>query len=148
MRTIFSKHFDCPAYSTIEEALANHSVEVVAIAVPTSEHAGALRKVLELSDPLAFICEKPLAGSIEDARLIVEMCSAANVGLYVNYNRCSAPGVIEVKRMIDTGELKPPFRGVIWYSKGFIHNGSHFFNLLELVEFCAGSVAVRVAAAI
>ena len=24
-----------------------------------------------------------------------------------------------------------PVKGVVWYSGGFLHNGSHFFNLLE-----------------
>lgn len=130
-REEFLKYFGCPAYATIEDALVIHSIDVAVVAVPTFQHATILRKVLELSDPKAFICEKPLAGSIEDAREMVEMCSDANVDLYVNYNRCSSPGAIEVKKMINSGELAPPFRGVIWYSKGFIHNGSHFFNLAE-----------------
>jgi len=39
--------------------------------------------------------------------------------------------VIEIKERIDSGKITTPIKGVVWYSKGFLHNGSHFFNLLE-----------------
>jgi len=130
-RSIFSAQYGCPAFATLDEALAAHSPEIVTIATPTAEHASEVRKVLNLSKPKAIICEKPIATTIQDAQSLVEMCSKANVGLYVNYIRRSAPGAIAVKGMIDRCEIGTPIRGVIWYSKGFIHNGSHFFNLAE-----------------
>ena len=27
--------------------------------------------------------------------------------------------------------MRPPIKGVCWYSKGLLNNGSHFINLLE-----------------
>jgi len=130
-RNVFSERFGRPAYPTIEEALSFHSPDVVGIATPTSDHASAISKVLKTYKPKAIICEKPIATTVQEARTLIQMCSEANVDLYVNYIRRSAPGVIEVKRMIESLEIAPPIRGVIWYSKGFIHNGSHFFNLAE-----------------
>ena len=49
----------------------------------------------------------------------------------MNYMRRSEPGALEVKRRIDCGEIQEPMKGIVWYSKGFVHNGSHTFNLLE-----------------
>jgi len=33
--------------------------------------------------------------------------------------------------MIRRGEIETPIKGVVWYSKGLIHNGSHFVNLMR-----------------
>lgn len=144
-RDIFTKEHGRPAFATIEEALNVHVPDVVAIATPTPEHASTVRKLLTAAKPRAILCEKPLAETVAEADALVEMCSKANVGLYVNYMRRSIPGAIEVKRMIDSGEIAAPIRGVIWYSKGFIHNGSHFFNLAEfwLGKFKDAHVADR-----
>ena len=62
---------------------------------------------------------------------MVRSCEDRNVPLFVNYMRRADPGVIEIKNRIARGEIATPVKGVAWYSKGFFHNGSHFFNLLE-----------------
>ena len=130
-RELFSKYYNRPAYPTIEMALKNNSVDLVVIAVPTSEHKVTLEKVLDRSKPHTILCEKPLGGSVNEARVMVQRCLDHNINLYVNYVRQSCPGAINVKRMFDTGEIETPVRGVIWYSKGFIHNGSHFFDIAK-----------------
>ena len=45
--------------------------------------------------------------------------------------RRSEPGAINVKKRIERSIISWPVKGFVWYSKGFLHNGSHFFNLLE-----------------
>jgi predicted dehydrogenase len=45
--------------------------------------------------------------------------------------RRSEPGVLEVKRRIDQGTIAGPIKGVAWYTKGLLHNGSHLINLCE-----------------
>ncbi|MCZ8286232.1 MAG: hypothetical protein O9353_12330, partial [Bacteroidia bacterium] len=50
---------------------------------------------------------------------------------FVNYIRRTDPGVIEIKRRIESGEIGMPVKGNAWYSKGILNNGSHFLNLLE-----------------
>jgi len=62
---------------------------------------------------------------------MVAACSNAGVGLFVNYMRRVDPGVLEVKRLLDDRAIATPVKGNVWYSKGFLHNGSHLFNLLE-----------------
>ena len=101
------------------------------IAGPTQQHGAILRQVLDASTPRAIVCEKPLAQDVAEARAMVETCAARGIALYVNYMRRSDPGAIEIKRRFDTGEIGCPAKGVAWYSKGFLHNGSHFFNVLE-----------------
>lgn len=130
-RQRFEKRYQCPTYLTIKDALRVHQPDVVVLSLPTLLHGEALLCVLEQSRPKLLLCEKPISYNLEEAALMVEACCNQGVQLYVNYMRRSDPGVIEVKRRFDKGDIKSPIKGVVWYSKGFIHNGSHFINLLE-----------------
>ena len=130
-RKLFEDKYKQPSYRLIEEALSVNQPEVVVIAVPTSEHSSVIKGVLALANPMAILCEKPLAYFLEEASEMVNLCISNSVELYVNYIRRSAPGAIEIKRRLSEGEINKPVTGVVWYSKGFLHNASHFFNLME-----------------
>lgn len=127
----FERAYACPAYASIGAALAAQVPDVVAIATPTYAHQPALMEVLEHSRPLAILCEKPLAYDLDAAQAMVDACASKGVALYVNYIRRSDPGAVEVGRRIAAGAIEAPLKGVVWYSKGLRHNGSHFLNLLE-----------------
>jgi len=130
-RSRFINKFNKPAFSDLKEALEQIDPEIIVIATPTNYHKVILQQVLKIRKPKAIICEKPLSYDIEDARFMIDLCEQKGVKLYVNYMRRSDMGVIEVNDRISKGLIAGPFKGVVWYSKGFLHNGSHFFNLLE-----------------
>ena len=128
---IFEQEYKAPAYSDVEGALIHHKPQLVIIAAPTQYHCVILHKVLEMSEPHTILCEKPLSYSWDEASSMVDLCVKNNVDLYVNYMRRSDPAVIDIKERLDNGQIETPLKGLCWYSKGFKHNGSHFFNLLE-----------------
>ena len=130
-RSIFLQSYDLPAYNDLSEALKNHSPDIVIIATTTQTHAKILSKVLEFSTPKVILCEKPLSYHLHEAQEMVTLSEQRGVELYVNYMRRSDLGVIEIKKLLKEDGLNTNIKGVCWYSKGFIHNGSHFFNLLE-----------------
>lgn len=130
-RDLFKNHYCLPAYSDTASALKAETAGVVVIASPTVQHGAVLSEVLSHSTPNAILCEKPLSYDLAEAREMVEACEGAGVMLFVNYMRRADPGVIEVKKRIESGKIASPIKGFAWYSKGFLHNGSHFFNLLE-----------------
>ena len=130
-RQLFTKNYDCPAYESIDFALSEFSPDVIIIAVPTSLHVLVVEEILSKAKPLAILCEKPLADTFKQGQYLVELCNKKNTKLYVNYMRRSAPGVIQIKHRIDADIIKYPIKGIVWYTKGFLHNGSHFFNLFE-----------------
>jgi predicted dehydrogenase len=127
----FTRTYGCTAYVDLETALEQHQPELVIVAVPTLYHSQTLQRVLERSQPKIILCEKPLSYNPEEARDMLKACATRDIKLYVNYMRRSDPGVIEIKRRIMAGEFDVPIKGVVWYSKGFLHSGSHFFNMLE-----------------
>lgn len=120
-----------PAFADLQQALEATKPELVVIAVPTPAHAETVRAVLRDGRPKAILSEKPLSHDLREAREMVDECAHAQVSLYVNYIRRADPGAIEIKRRIESGAIATPVKGVVWYSKGFVHNGSHFFNLLQ-----------------
>lgn len=128
---VFTQTYQTPVYSDLDTALSEHQPELIVIATTTQSHAEVLYKILNISNPEIILCEKPLSYELNDARKMVQLCHDKGVGLYVNYMRISDPGVIKVKSLIESDVIQTPVKGVAWYSKGFFHNGSHFFNLLE-----------------
>lgn len=128
---LFEKTYGCPAYRDVDSALVRHAAAVVTIACPTQFHGAVLRQVLGRGTPRVILCEKPLSQDVNDAEAMAQSCAERGVTLYVNYTRRSDPGVIEIKKRLDSGQMGTPAKGVAWYSKGFLHNGSHLFNLAE-----------------
>lgn len=131
LRARFTDHYGQPAYATLHEALARHAPEVVIIAAPTGMHAPLLSQLLQHPGITAILCEKPLAPTLDEARAMVSACHRAGTALFVNYIRRVDAGVQEIARRIKSGQIARPIKGIVWYSKGLLHNGSHFINLLE-----------------
>ena len=127
----FERIYHRPSYPDVASALAIHQPDVVVVATPTTEHLATVQSVLQGATPRSILCEKPLALDLDEARAIVALCADRRVSLYVNYMRISDAAVVEVARRLASGEMRGPIKGVVWYSKGFLHNGSHFFNLME-----------------
>lgn len=137
-RDVFSRVYGLPAFADLAAALAHMQPDVVVIAVPTPHHGDVLREVLASAAPRIVLCEKPLSYSLDEARDMVRLCEAKGCELYVGYPRRSAPGSREVHKRLRDGKIAAPLKGVSWYSKGLLHNGSHFVNL---VEYWLGSIS-------
>ena len=130
-RNIFSNKYGLPAYSSLNAALKTHNPDIIVISSNTSKHAEILNEILQSLSPKIILCEKPLSYSLGEAQKMIDLCEKSGVSLFVNYIRRSDPGVIEIKKLIGISKFKKKYKGVCWYSKGLIHNGSHFFNLLS-----------------
>jgi predicted dehydrogenase len=130
LRDDFFRAYQIPTFASVKELLTQVQPDLVVVATPTSTHADIVNQILTHAHPRAILCEKPLSYDSETARLMVQSCTNKQVALYVNYIRRADPGVREVKRRITSGQLVPPFKSVVWYSKGLLHNGSHFADLL------------------
>lgn len=127
----FIKQYGCMAGSDLISILEKTIPDVVVVATSTVHHGSVLRTVLENSNPRVILCEKPLSFDLEEARGMLRQSHEKNCLLFVNYLRRAEPGVREVKLRFQNGQIANPVKGVTWYTKGLLHNGSHFVNLLE-----------------
>jgi UDP-2-acetamido-3-amino-2,3-dideoxy-glucuronate N-acetyltransferase len=89
--------------SDIFELLAMPSIRGVAIAAPAADHFSLTRKAL-LAGKDVFV-EKPLALSAEEGQSLVDLANERGRILMVGHLLQYHPAVLELKRMIASGEL-------------------------------------------
>lgn len=128
---LFFKTYNKPAFSCIRLAMEVVRPTLIVIATPTNNHLKSIIEISNYKGIKVIMCEKPLEYSFEAAKSIVKVCKSNGIKLFVNYIRRADPGVIKIKEFVDKNIIKEPIKGVVWYSKGLLNNGSHFFNLLE-----------------
>src|SRR5262249_12609535 len=74
-------------FESVEAMLDDPAVAVVDIAVPPAFQAGIIKRVLDHPRRVrGILAQKPLATSIEEARVIVSGCRTTKVPLQVNQN--------------------------------------------------------------
>ena len=127
---LFRTHYGKPAFVEWEEGISILCPDLVIVSSSTRTHCEVIKRLLEICKPKGILCEKPLGGSAEAGRKIVKRCAESSVPIWVNFIRRSDPAVRRIKNMIEEKEVEGPFRGFCWYTKGLIHNGSHFIALL------------------
>lgn len=128
-RDAFEKFSNRTAWSVASEMLQALKPQVIAVASPTSTHLAMVETALSVR-PLAIVCEKPLAVTEAEGQRIVDACKDAGVMLCVNYMRRFDPALQAVGRDIRAGIFGDIFKGTLWYSKGLLHNGSHYLDIL------------------
>jgi predicted dehydrogenase len=92
-------------------------IDAVIIAVPHYWHAAFT--VYAAQRGIHVMCEKPLAASISDARLMVKECKKHKVSLGVMLHHRARADMIKVKGLIDKGAIGEVFRAQLICSNWF-----------------------------
>jgi predicted dehydrogenase len=129
-RKIFESVYHSKTISSLSEIDNDFQTDILVIATHTNTHLDIIKTFLEITSPKLIICEKPLAYRLDDAEEIVKICDEKSIPLFVNYIRKSLPETQMIKKMIEESSGSE-IKGVCYYSKGLVHNGSHFLNLLN-----------------
>lgn len=132
-RRKFFLRYKKPVFSRPEELLKKTRPEVVIIANPASQHKKSLSTAIREKKVRAVLCEKPLAENLLDSVQMVKNCKKRRKKLYINFIRRADSGILEIKKRIQTGKIQGPFKAVVWYSKGLLHNGCHYVDLLKFL---------------
>jgi glucose-fructose oxidoreductase len=93
-------------YESYESLLASGRIDAVYIVVPNSEHARFA--IPAARHGIHVLCEKPLAGTVEDAAAITEACNAAGVKLMTAYRLHFEEGNLSVVDLVRKGEIGDP----------------------------------------
>ena len=127
-------------YRDPRKLLAEQQPDIVSICTPDSTHYELIRSAIATSGVRAVLTEKPLALDLESAQEIVQMASTRRVVLAVNYSRRYADRHIWLKEFLQSGGIGTIQTLGGYYTKGTLHNGTHWF---DLSRFLVGEV-VRV----
>ena len=125
----FTQKFSAPAYPDIATMQDKCRPDVIALCTPTNEHYAVFKQLIA-SSPRAVICEKPIAPTLTEGRDMVRLAAARDCVLVVNYMRRFEPGTRALAEAIRQGRFGEIYKGMVWYSKGLLNNGSHFIDLL------------------
>jgi predicted dehydrogenase len=91
------------SYEDYESLLASGKIDAVYIVVPNSEHARFA--IPAAQHHIHVLCEKPLAGTVEDARAINSACDQAGVKLMTAYRLHFEEGNLSVVDLVKQGGI-------------------------------------------
>ena len=90
-------------YSTVDEMLANESLDLVDICLPPPSHYAAIMSVL--SHDVNCIVEKPLTTKTSDADEAIELSEKKGLRLNVIHNYSALPAVLKAKELVAKGRV-------------------------------------------
>ncbi len=98
-----ARAYELPLSADLQEALDDPQIQAVILATPHNLHEAQIVRAAEAGKHV--FCEKPLALTRASAERAIAACEAANVVLGVGHERRYEPAMVEIKRLIDHGEL-------------------------------------------
>jgi predicted dehydrogenase len=127
--------WNAKSYHDPGRMLAEERPEIVSVCTPDSTHYAVVRAALMTDSVRGVLAEKPLALSLNEAEELVTLARSRKVALAVNYSRRYADSHVRLRDTLRSGRVGTIrlIRGL--YTKGTLHNGSHWF---DLVRFLAG----------
>ncbi|MBD1141565.1 Gfo/Idh/MocA family oxidoreductase [Pelagibacterales bacterium SAG-MED32] len=131
LRSQFFKKYKKPTFSKISNYIKDLKPELIVIATPTNTHLLIIKKILDIYEPKIIICEKPMDSSYKNAKKIYDLCKKSKINLFVNYMRQSDKSTSVIREIIKKESNKHSLKAIVWYSKDFMTNCSHFINLIE-----------------
>lgn len=91
------------AYDDHQQLFDERQPEAVIVAVPTRQHVPVALAAVAIG--AGVLVEKPIAHSVDEARLLVAAAKLAGVALAVGHVERFNPAVIELKKQLDRGSL-------------------------------------------
>jgi len=101
-----AERYHCSYYTDSDKFLSDSGVDAVVIATPTITHKELALLSLEYDKHL--LVEKPMAATVDDAKIILSRASSKDVFFTVGFIERFNPAVIEAKRQIQSGGIGHP----------------------------------------
>jgi UDP-N-acetylglucosamine 3-dehydrogenase len=102
----FSKKFQVPGYSTLEEMLKKEKLDGVTICTPASTHFSMASQALGAG--VNTFVEKPMTTTVKDGEALIEAAKNANRTLTVGFIERFNPPITGLKQMIREGKMGEP----------------------------------------
>ncbi|MBW5445136.1 gfo/Idh/MocA family oxidoreductase [Cohnella sp. CFH 77786] len=135
------------AYSSYEELLANEKPDAVSVCAPNDLHAPM--SIAAANAGAHVLVEKPMAGTEEEAKRMIEAAAGNGVYLMVAHNQRLMPPHVKAKELLDSGKLGR----VLTFRTAFGHPGpegwsvdgrdSWFFRKKDAIMGAMGDLGVH-----
>ena len=127
-------------YSITNDLLSEVKPDIVSICTPDATHYTLVKEAIQSGSVKGILAEKPLALELWQARELVDLAAERGVTLTVNFTRRYADSHVLVRDFILSGGIGTIQTVGGYYTKGTLHNGTHWF---DLARFLVGEI-VRV----
>lgn len=117
-------------YASFDELLSQESVDVIVVCTPDSTHASIALSVLSMPALRAIVIEKPVATSSSEAVDLITKANQNNVLVVVNYTRRYSSSIQSLRKQLHAESIRAVSG---YYTKGVMHNGTHWFDLAEFL---------------
>ena len=94
--------------ASFDEILADPAIEAVILCTPHTLHAAQIVQAAQAGKHV--FCEKPLCLTRAEAATAIAACQHAGVQLGVGHERRFEPPILELRRMVEAGELGTPLQ--------------------------------------
>ncbi|UQZ81153.1 Putative 4,5-dihydroxyphthalate dehydrogenase [Paenibacillus konkukensis] len=129
LRIVKSRFEDCLTYSDTEKMLAEVRPDVFCFATPPSVRLSYVRLAARYGVK-AIAMEKPIAGSLQEAREISRICSEHGIQVVVCHQHKYLPSFVRLKQFVQSGDIGEIVR-IHGKTRGWLYNsGTHFVDYL------------------
>ncbi len=97
-----------PLAADVDDILRDPAIEAVILCTPHSLHADQIVRAAEAGKHV--FCEKPLCLTRAEAAAAIAACQRAGVQLGVGHERRFEPPILELRRIVEAGELGVPLQ--------------------------------------
>ena len=112
-REVAARHVIPTIHPSIDDLLADPTIEVLDIAVPPDVQPSVIHTAVERGTVKGILAQKPLAMSVREAAACVAACERAGITLAVNQNMRFDQSVRAMKSLLDSGALGDIVLGTI-----------------------------------
>lgn len=127
---IIGKEFGVSTYTDYRKMLEENELDVIIIAVNDELHYEILKELTTYRPKLVF-CEKPLALDYKHVKEICRLYKKKRIHLQINFTRRFLREFAEINEILRTESLGQIESVTFYYSRGLIHNASHYLDLVN-----------------
>ncbi|MBL8007627.1 MAG: Gfo/Idh/MocA family oxidoreductase [Ignavibacteria bacterium] len=127
---IIGKDFGINTYTDYRKMLEENKLDVIIIAVNDELHYEILKDLITYKPKLVF-CEKPLALDYKHVKEICKLYRKKRIHLQVNFTRRFLNEFAEINEILRSDSLGQIESLTFYYSRGLIHNASHYLDLVN-----------------
>jgi len=143
-----AKKYGAKVYESADALLEDENLGLVVVATPNKYHASYSVKAMKNGKHV--LCEKPMAGNLEDAKLMVDTADKTGMKLMIGQNQRLAPAHIQAMEIVQSGKIGK----VLTFTTTFGHRGAEgwsiskspstwFFNKEEAIFGAMGDLGVH-----
>ena len=112
-------------YDSVDALINDDNLDIIIVATPNKYHAKYT--IAALNAKKHVLCEKPMAGNLEDAKKMIEASKANNKKLMIGQNQRLVPAHIKAKEILESKELGE----ILSFQTVFGHRGAEKWSIAK-----------------